>query len=136
MVDVYSGTQFIQLLGLLFGLLMLYFTFLHYKRNEFKIETFLFWALLWVVYILMVIYPTSLDFFVEQLKFGRRLDFFIVFGFLFMVALVYYNYLCIHKTKRKMEILTRKIALSNCVYVDNNPSINKINNKQSSKKKK
>ena len=79
MVDVYSGTQFIQLLGLLFGLLMLYFTFLHYKRNEFKIETFLFWALLWVVYILMVIYPTSLDFFVEQLKFGRRLDFFIVF---------------------------------------------------------
>ena len=136
MVDVYSVTQFIQLLGLLFGLLMLYFTFLHYKRNEFKIETFLFWALLWVVYILMVIYPTSLDFFVEQLKFGRRLDFFVVFGFLFIVALVYYNYLSIHKTKRRMEILTRKIALSNCVYVDNNPSINKINNKQSSKKKK
>ena len=136
MVDVYSGTQFIQLLGLLFGLLMLYFTFLHYKRNEFKIETFLFWALLWVVYILMVIYPTSLDFFVEQLKFGRRLDFFVVFGFLFIVALVYYNYLSIHKTKRRMEIMTRKIALSNCVYVDNNPSINKINNKQSSKKKK
>lgn len=136
MVDVYSGTQFIQLLGLLFGLLMLYFTFMHYKRNEFKIETFLFWALLWVVYILMVIYPTSLDFFVEQLKFGRRLDFFVVFGFLFIVALVYYNYLSIHKTKRRMEILTRKIALSNCVYVDNNPSINKINNKQSSKKKK
>ena len=136
MVDVYSGTQFIQLLGLLFGLLMLYFTFLHYKRNEFKIETFLFWALLCVVYILIVIYPTSLDFFVEQLKFGRRLDFFVVFGFLFIVALVYYNYLSIHKTKRRMEILTRKIALSNCVYVDNNPSINKINNKQSSKKKK
>jgi hypothetical protein len=84
----------------------------------------------------MVIYPTSLDFFVEQLKFGRRLDFFVVFGFLFIVALVYYNYLSIHKTKRRMEILTRKIALSNCVYVDNNPSINKINNKQSSKKKK
>ena len=80
MVNDAMGIQGIQIIGMFFCIVMLYLTFLHYKRKEFKVEFFLFWAFAWIGLIIMILYPTSLDFFVRGLKFGRRLDFFIVFG--------------------------------------------------------
>jgi hypothetical protein len=111
MVTNTLGIQGIQIIGLLFCIVMLYFSFLHYKRREYNVEVFLFWILVWIGLTIMVVYPTSLDFFVRGLKFGRRLDFFIVFGFLFLTTLVYYNYLVVNKTKRKIEKIVRKLAI-------------------------
>lgn len=115
MVDVaVRGILGIQILGMLFSLVMIYFTFLHYKRKEYPVETFLFWIVLWIGFIFMAIFPTSLDFVIKDvLKFGRRLDFFIIGGFIFLIALVYYNYVTVKSVRIKMEKVIRRIALEN-----------------------
>src|SRR3989338_10337551 len=122
MADVaVKGILGIQILGLLFSLVMLYFTFLHYKRKEYSVETFLFWIVLWIGFIFMVIFPTSLDFVIKDiLKFGRRLDFFIIGGFIFLIALVYYNYITVKSIRIKVEKVIRKIALENAVKKNKN----------------
>ncbi|MBI4453312.1 DUF2304 domain-containing protein [Candidatus Woesearchaeota archaeon] len=122
MVDVaVRGILGIQILGLLFSLIMLYFTFLHYKRKEYPVETFLFWIVLWIGFIFMVIFPTSMDFVIKDvLKFGRRLDFFIIGGFIFLIALVYYNYVTVKSIRIKVEKVIRKIALENAKKKDRN----------------
>ena len=122
MADVaVKGILGIQILGLLFSLVMLYLTFLHYKRKEYSVETFLFWIVLWIGFIFMVIFPTSLDFVIKDiLKFGRRLDFFIIGGFIFLIALVYYNYITVKSIRIKVEKVIRKIALENAVKKNRN----------------
>lgn len=109
-----KGILGIQILGMLFSLVMIYFTFLHYKRNEFRIEGFFLWLALWFGFMFMVIFPTSLDFFIRGvLKFGRRLDFFIILGFIFLIGLGYYNYYVVRKNNRKIERIVRALALKN-----------------------
>ena len=109
-----KGILGIQICGLLFSLIMIYLSFLHYKRKEFKAEVFFFWLLLWMGFIFMVVFPTSLDVLIKDvLKFGRRLDFFVVLGFIFMISLMYYNYIMVNKTKTKVEKIIRKIAMEN-----------------------
>jgi len=72
----------IQLLGLLFGLFMMYYSFLHYKRKEFTIKEVGFWIVLWFGFIYVSVLPTSLDFIVKRLSLTRPLDFYIIIGFL------------------------------------------------------
>ena len=109
-----KGILGIQILGALFSLVMIYLSFLHYKRKEYAIESFFFWLILWLGFLFMVVYPTSMDFLIRDvLKFGRRLDFFIVLGFIFIIALMYYNHLIVNSTKRKVEKIIRRIALEN-----------------------
>ena len=102
----------IQVLGVLFGLFMLYVTFLHQKRNEFSIKEGVFWIVSWVFFIYVVVWPRSLDFIVKDiLRVSRTFDFFIVLGFMFLIGITFYNYLVIRKTNKKIETLVRKIAL-------------------------
>ena len=37
----------IQIIGILFGFFMMYYTFLQYKRKEFKMGEYTFWLILW-----------------------------------------------------------------------------------------
>ncbi|MBT4541080.1 DUF2304 domain-containing protein [Candidatus Woesearchaeota archaeon] len=107
-----KGILGIQIFGMFFSCIMIYLTFLHYKRKEFSVEIFFFWLTLWLGFIFMVVYPTSLDFLIRGiLKFGRRLDFFIVLGFIFLIALMYYNYIVVRYTKKRVERIIREVAL-------------------------
>jgi hypothetical protein len=112
MVGTNFGVQVMQIIGIIFGLIMMYLTFLHYKRKEFKVEIFLLWTILWLGFIIIVISPTILDFMVKGLKMGRRLDFFVIFGFFILTGIVYYNYIIVNSTKRKVEKIVRKIAMN------------------------
>ena len=107
-----KGILGIPIFGMFFSCIMIYLTFLHYKRKEFSVEIFFFWLTLWLGFIFMVVYPTSLDFLIRGiLKFGRRLDFFIVLGFIFLIALMYYNYIVVRYTKKRVERIIREVAL-------------------------
>ena len=102
----------IKILGILFGLAMLYMTFLNLRRKEFSTEESGFWFLVWTAFIFISIIPTSLDFIVKDvLNINRRLDFFIIIGFMFMIGIVFHNYTVTRKTQNKVEKLVRKIAL-------------------------
>ena len=104
----------IQIVGVLFALFMLYITFLHKKRDEFTLNESGFWAIMWVAFIFLVLFPHSFDFIIKDvLDFGRTMDFFIVAGFMFVIGAIFYTYTILRKTQKKIDTIVRKVAISN-----------------------
>ena len=103
----------IQILGIVFGLLMTYLIFLHYKRKEFGKLQFFFWQIIWIVFILVVLFPRITTGLIHKLGVVRTMDLLTILGFMFITLLVFYNYFTINKIKKKLEHNTRKEALKN-----------------------
>jgi len=102
----------IQIFGTLFGLFMLYLTFIYGKRKEFKTTEGAFWIIAWTIFIVMTIFPQSVDFVVRDvLNISRTLDFLIIIGFMFLIGLTFYNYYMLRKSENKVENLVRKLAI-------------------------
>ena len=102
----------IQILGMLFAVFMSYLTFLHFRKKEFTTKETIFWLGVWIIFLTISIFPTGLDFIIKNwLSFNRRLDFFIVIGFMFVIGVIFYIYTIIRKVQNKVENLVRKIAL-------------------------
>jgi hypothetical protein len=102
----------IQIVGILFALFMFYLTFLHQRRREFTAKEYLVWAGAWIVFLLLVLFPTSLDFLIKDvLSVSRRLDFFIIVGFMFLIGMMFHTYTVVRKTQNKIERVVRKIAI-------------------------
>jgi len=108
-----STTFWIQFLGVIFGVAMIYFTFVKYKRKEISKQEGLFWFLLWVLLVVIALIPYALDAIIAPLNFYRRLDFFVVLGFFFLLGIGFYNYSQVKKMERKLEQYVRSEALKN-----------------------
>ena len=101
----------IQILGILFGFFMMYYTFLQYKRKEFTIKEYSFWFVFWGIFVTITLFPQFLDPVLTTLNIARALDFFIIVGFLFMIFIIFYTYAIVRKNQRKLEEVVRNIAL-------------------------
>ena len=101
----------IQIAGFLFGLFIIYYSFLNYKRKEFTAKEFILWIVLWIFFIVFTIFPSILDPVVEYGGFFRTLDVLIVSGFLFLTALIFYTYTLTRKTQKQVETVVRQIAI-------------------------
>ncbi|HLC61078.1 MAG TPA: DUF2304 family protein [Candidatus Nanoarchaeia archaeon] len=101
----------IQIAGILFGLFMIYYSFLNYKRKQFTITEFIFWAVVWIFLILVALFPAALDPAVKYFGFFRALDVLVVSGFLFLILAVFYTYTLTRKTQKQVETVVREIAI-------------------------
>ena len=101
----------IQIAGILFGLFMIYYSFLHYKRKEFTSKEIFFWSAIWVLFIIVSLFPNILDPIVKIGGFLRALDLLIISGFLFLIAAIFYNYTVTRKVQKKLETVVRDIAM-------------------------
>lgn len=101
----------IQIIGILFGFFMMYYTFLHYKRKEFTVKEYGFWLVLWAVFLIITLFPGLLDPILKSLSIARALDFFIIIGFLFLVGMIFYTYTIVRKNQKKLEEVVRNIAV-------------------------
>ena len=106
-----NTTFWIQFLGIVFGLAMLYFTFVKYKRKEIGSLEWWSWTICWILLILVAIIPYLLDPIIGRLNFYRRLDFFVVFGFFVLLGIGFYNYSSVKRIEKKLEIFVRKQTL-------------------------
>lgn len=101
----------IQIFGMLFGLFMIYLTFLHAKRKEYTAKEYLVWMVVWILFILVSLFPNILDIFVIQFKFSRTLDLLIIGGFLFLIAVTFRTYNIVRRNQNQTEEIVRRIAL-------------------------
>jgi len=101
----------IQIVGALFGLIMLYITFLNLKRKEYDVKEFVLWLGVWVFFLFFTIFPKVLDKITKPLSISRKLDLLIIAGMLFVIGLSYYNYSITRKTERRMEQVVRAVAI-------------------------
>jgi hypothetical protein len=103
-----TTTFWIQFLGVAFGLGMMYFTFVKYKRKEINRFELLVWFTGWIILILLAVFPFTLDFIIAPLNFYRRLDFFVVLGFFVLLGLAFFNYSSVKKMERKVALFVRQ----------------------------
>ncbi|PIO03280.1 hypothetical protein COT48_05575 [Candidatus Woesearchaeota archaeon CG08_land_8_20_14_0_20_47_9] len=101
----------VQLLGVLFGLMMLYVTFIQHKRRELTFNEWGFWSLLSCVFIVFSLAPGLLDPLVESLEFGRTMDLFTIMGFMFLVGSLFYTYTIVRTDQKRFEELVRALAI-------------------------
>ena len=101
----------IQILGTLFAIFMMYYTFLHYKRKELTVKEYVFWIGLWLVFVVLALFPQILKPILKPIGFARALDFFIVAGFLFLIGSMFYIYLLVRGNQKRLEELVRKMAM-------------------------
>lgn len=101
----------IQIAVVLFGLFMIYYSFLNYKRKEFTVKEIFFWSAVWVVFMATSLFPNILDPIVKYGGFLRALDLLIISGFLFLIAAIFYMYTIIRKNQRQLERLVREMAI-------------------------
>ena len=101
----------IQIIGMLFGFFMIYYTCLQYKRKEFTIKEYSFWFVFWSAFVIIILFPQILDPVLNTLNIARTLDFFIITGFLFTIFVVFYTYTIVRKNQRKLEEIVRNIAI-------------------------
>lgn len=101
----------IQVFGLVFSAFMLYVSFLYYKKKEFTLTEWSFWALFAVLFAAVSVFPEVLDPVVKSFNLGRKLDLFIILGFMFIIATTFYTYRVTRYTDRRMEKLVRNIAI-------------------------
>ena len=106
-----STTFWIQSLGCFFGLSMMYFTFVKYKRRELNKFELMVWSTCWILLIIVALVPFALDAIIQPLNFYRRLDFFVVFGFFVLLGLGFFNYSTVRKLERKIEAFVREEAM-------------------------
>lgn len=106
-----STTFWIQFLGVIFGLGMMYFTFVKFKRKEISRFELSVWFTGWILMVVIAIVPFALDPIITPLHFYRRLDFFVVLGFFILLGLGFFNYSTMKRMERRMEIFVRKEAL-------------------------
>lgn len=101
----------IQIAGFLFGLFMLYYSFLNYKRKEFTAKEFGFWIVLWSAFVIVALFPAVLDPLVKSFGFFRTLDMLIISGFLFLIMINFYTYRLTRKNQRQLETIVREMAI-------------------------
>ena len=101
----------VQILGALFGLLLLYLAFVHQKRREFTIKEWFGWSGLAIVFIIFAIFPQILDPVTVRLKIFRALDFMVILGFMFMIIVIFYTYTLSRTNQKKLEIIIRSEAI-------------------------
>ena len=101
----------IQIAGFLFGLFMIYYSFLSYKRKEFTIKEFSFWLILWILFIIIAMFPFVLDPIAKTFSFFRTLDLLVISGLLFLIVVIFYTYTITRKNQKQLEIIVRAIAM-------------------------
>jgi len=103
----------VQIIAIIFGIFMLYVTFLHLKRKEFTSKESGAWFIIWISFTFISIFPTILDIFIKEvLQLSRRLDFFIIVSIIFMLGVLFYMYGIVRSTQKSVEKVVRECSIT------------------------
>ncbi|MBW3015185.1 DUF2304 domain-containing protein [Candidatus Woesearchaeota archaeon] len=101
----------LQLFGVIFALIMVFFTYSSYKRKDLKAKDFALWSFVWLLFIIAVVFPNSLNIVFETFGIRGALWFITIASIIFLTCLTFALHKSVRKTQRKMEKITQEIAL-------------------------
>lgn len=100
----------IQLVGILFGLIMIYLTYTNYMKKRFSREAFILWMLVWIGAIFIFAVPYVFYGVMELLRIERTADFFVASALIFLTTMSFHMYTKVKYMEEKVELLVRKLA--------------------------
>jgi hypothetical protein len=101
----------VQIIILLFGLVMMYFTFLYYKRANYDKLGLAVWFIIWLGFIFLGVFPQTVYGVMQLLAIERTADVFYAGGMLFFAVLMFYLYNITKKNQKQVENIVRKLAI-------------------------
>lgn len=102
----------IQIFAVVFALTMLYFTYFYFKRKDLNFNDLLVWFVVWIIFLLGVLFPRYLDFFMYQVfDVISVIQLFSIFGFMFFAIIIFYLYKTVRKNQKQVERLVKEIAI-------------------------
>ena len=101
----------LQIIALLFAFSMIYIAVLHYKRGEISGTETASWLIMWVVAVIVIIFPELLRSFAATFLVTRVFDLMVIGGFILVITIVASAYLRTKKLEKKIEQLVRREAL-------------------------
>ncbi len=101
----------IQVIAIIFAIFLLVKVILRLKNKKLTLNEFLFWSTMWVLLILLSIFPQVSDRIANFFGFGRGLDFFIVSSILLMFYLIFRIISKLEDMDAKITKLARRMSL-------------------------
>ncbi|PIN81805.1 hypothetical protein COV13_00235 [Candidatus Woesearchaeota archaeon CG10_big_fil_rev_8_21_14_0_10_32_9] len=100
----------VQIVGIVFAIVMMYFTFVYYKRKNYGLYSLIVWMALWLGILLIISIPETVYGLMQTLQIERTADFIVMSGFTFFLIIIFYMYNIIKRVNTKMEELVRKLS--------------------------
>lgn len=97
--------------GLLFLLVMVYLTYVEYKKSRLTQTTFAVWLFFWILAALLVIFQPYVNSIISDINIVRVLDLYMILGFMFLFAVAFYLFVIIKNAEKRVEEVVRKVAL-------------------------
>lgn len=101
----------LQAIGVAYLAFMVYLTFLYYKRNNYSVQSFIFWTVVWAVGAVLLLTPNLANKLIPKLQVVRVLDLYLIVGLIFFSAVCFFTYAAVKRTENKVEELVRQVAL-------------------------
>lgn len=101
----------LQLLSLIFGLYMLYWSFLSYKKRLYYFNELVFWVVVWSVFILVSMFPDNLKFVLQSFRISRTMDLLMIIAFMILWFVTFKNYTDNRQIRKKLSDLVRQEAI-------------------------
>lgn len=102
----------IQVVGVFFAFVMLYLTFLYYKKSSYSTRSFILWSVVWLGFLAATFFPQTLYNVMEELSIQRTVDFFVIGGFMFFTIIIFYLFTIVKELEKKIEIVVRRTAVN------------------------
>ena len=103
----------LQVSSIIFSILMLFYSYVYYKRHYFKIWGLIGWSFVFILLIAVTAMPETFAFFKDIFKVARLFDLVVVVGMFFLIVLTFLNFIHLQKIKNKLDRMVQKDALKN-----------------------
>ena len=101
----------IQLLGAVFALDMMFITYFYHRRGVFYLHDSIIWMSVWVGMFLAAMFPQTLEVIIEPFQIIRVMDFLQLAGFFLVFSILFGIFTKSRSNDRKVEQLVREFAL-------------------------
>jgi len=101
----------LQLFSIFFGLYMLYWCFLVYKKKLICIRELIFWVVVWLSFMVVVIFPDLTKSILQTFKINRTMDLLMILTFVILWFITFRNYTENKQLKKKLQDLVRTVAI-------------------------
>lgn len=100
----------IQIIGVLFALDMIFITYFYHRRRVFYLHDTIIWMSIWVGLLFSVIFPSTLEIVIEPLKIIRVMDFLTMGAFFLTFSLLFVVFIRTRQGEKKIEKIVRELT--------------------------
>jgi hypothetical protein len=100
-----------QYIGIIIGIVGIIYTFIRFRESKMSLGMLLIWSLIWVILIVLSIFPTETGFFASLTGIGRGLDVILILGLIGCYYLIFRIYNMIENIEQEITHVAREMAL-------------------------